>query len=202
MKKFLKSTIYICLILFLFETTVFSADNEPISLRVANLSQDVSFLNKEIGRLRMDVELMARENAQLRKALSDLNNMYDKINHDQNTTNLKMDQLSLHAQKSQKDAMNQFSKQMTDFFKKTQDAIDQLAKTMNSNASNSEKAINFSDDYPKQGVSYTVKQGDTLSVIASKNNSTIKDIQNANRISDPRDLRAGQTVFIPQKTAN
>lgn len=202
MKKLLKSIIYICLILFLCETIAFSASTESFPLRVANLSQDVASLNKEIGCLRMDVESMARENAQLRKSLSELSNLYEKTVYDLNAANLKMDQISLQTQKSQKEAMNQFSKQMGDFFKRTQEAIDQLAKAMNNKALKDEKLVDFSEDYPKQGVSYTVQQGDTLSVIAIKHNSTIKDIQNANRISDPRELRAGQMVFIPQKTAN
>ena len=57
---------------------------------------------------------------------------------------------------------------------------------------------NFSDDYPKTGVSYTVQPGDTLSAIARIHGSSIKHIQNANKIVIPsRDLQVGQTIFIP-----
>ena len=55
----------------------------------------------------------------------------------------------------------------------------------------------FSDDFPKEGVSYTVQRGDTLSSIASRFGVPVKDITNANRIADPTRLQAGQTLFVP-----
>ena len=59
---------------------------------------------------------------------------------------------------------------------------------------------NFSDDYPKTGVTYTVQSGDSISRIARKMNSRIKWIQDANKIADPtRGLRVGDEIFVPQK---
>jgi len=59
--------------------------------------------------------------------------------------------------------------------------------------------VEFSEDYPENGVLYTVKRGDTLSGIARRLDSTVKDIQNANKIVDPaRDLRVGDVIFVPQ----
>ena len=56
----------------------------------------------------------------------------------------------------------------------------------------------FSDDYPKTGLSYEVQSGDTLSQIALKFGSSVQYIQNANQIKNPtRDLRVGDTIFIP-----
>jgi LysM repeat protein len=47
-------------------------------------------------------------------------------------------------------------------------------------------------------VTYTVQSGDTLTKIAREHGSSIKDIQNANKIANPaRDLRVGQSIFIP-----
>jgi LysM repeat protein len=58
----------------------------------------------------------------------------------------------------------------------------------------------FSEEYPKTGVSYEVRSGDTLSGIARAQGSKIKWIQNANKIANPaRDLQVGQTIFIPLK---
>jgi LysM repeat protein len=58
--------------------------------------------------------------------------------------------------------------------------------------------VHFSEDYPKTGVTYTVRSGDTLSAIARAHGSTVKHIQNANKIVNPsRDLQVGQTIFIP-----
>ena len=55
-----------------------------------------------------------------------------------------------------------------------------------------------SEDFPKEGINYTVQNGDSLAVIAKKNNAKQQDIINANKISDPSKIRAGQTLFIPQ----
>ena len=44
---------------------------------------------------------------------------------------------------------------------------------------------------------YTVKPGDTLSGIAARFNTTVKAIQAANNIADPRVIRSGQVLVIP-----
>jgi LysM repeat protein len=56
----------------------------------------------------------------------------------------------------------------------------------------------FSDDFPKEGVNYTVVAGDTLSGIAKKTGGKLADIRNANKIVDDTKIRVGQTLFIPQ----
>jgi LysM repeat protein len=56
---------------------------------------------------------------------------------------------------------------------------------------------NFSDDFPKEGVSYTVQKGDTLAVIAKKTGAKQQDIINANKLADPSKINLGQTLFIP-----
>ena len=67
-------------------------------------------------------------------------------------------------------------------------------------AESASQPLEFSDDYPKTGLSYEVQPGDTLSQIALKFGSTVRFIQDANQIKDPaRDLRIGDTIFIPLK---
>ena len=56
----------------------------------------------------------------------------------------------------------------------------------------------FGEDYPKEGIRYTVQKGETLAQIAKKNSAKMQDIINANKISDPARIRVGQTLFIPQ----
>lgn len=46
---------------------------------------------------------------------------------------------------------------------------------------------------------YVIKQGDTLIPIARKFGVSLKEIQEANGISDPRRLRVGQEIIIPAK---
>jgi LysM repeat protein len=79
----------------------------------------------------------------------------------------------------------------------TQAAINALAKGAVLRPAVSTPA--FADDYPKEGATYTVQRGDTLSSIAHKTNARIQDIVNANKIADPTRLQAGQTLFIPQQ---
>ena len=56
----------------------------------------------------------------------------------------------------------------------------------------------FSDVYPKTGISYEVQSGDTLSQIALKYGSRVSYIQNANLIANPsKDLQVGDIIFIP-----
>jgi regulator of replication initiation timing len=54
-----------------------------------------------------------------------------------------------------------------------------------------------SGDYPRDGLVYTVQMGDTLSKIASMHGSTVRYIQDANRISNPNTVQVGQKLFIP-----
>ncbi|HET7536431.1 MAG TPA: LysM domain-containing protein, partial [Candidatus Didemnitutus sp.] len=78
--------------------------------------------------------------------------------------------------------------------KQTQAAIDAVAK----NQATRPVVQNFSDDFPKEGVDYTVQAGDSIDLIAKKTNSKAKDIINANKLSDPSKIQAGQKLFIPQ----
>ena len=48
---------------------------------------------------------------------------------------------------------------------------------------------------------YDVRPGDTLGSIASAYNTTVGELTEANRITDPKQLRAGQTLIIPAPTA-
>jgi len=52
-------------------------------------------------------------------------------------------------------------------------------------------------DFPKQGVTYTVRAGDTLALIAKRTGAKLADIVAANRIANPSLIQAGQTLFIP-----
>jgi len=102
-------------------------------------------------------------------------------------------QASLAEQKSE--TLNQVSAQMAKLGKQTQAAVDAVAKNQ---ATRPTIQTNFTEEFPKEGINYTVQTGDTLAVIARKNNARMQDIINANKISDPTKIRVGQTLFIPQ----
>jgi LysM repeat protein len=96
------------------------------------------------------------------------------------------------------ETLQQVAGQMERLAKQTNAAIDSLAKGMATRP-----AVNnvFTEDYPKEGVSYTVQKGDTLSSIAAKNGARMQDIVNANKITDPTRIQVGQTLFIPTPAA-
>jgi LysM repeat protein len=159
---------------------------------LASLRQEVNLLQQKLGELTMSVEQVNRDNSalqakanqtyvtleQLNKAIADINRTMQAGLVDQ-----KRDVLQLVGDKIEKLA------------KQTQAAIDAVARN---EATRPAIQTTFSDAYPKEGISYTVQPGDVLAVVAKKNNAKVQDIINANKISDPSKIRAGQTLFIPQ----
>jgi LysM repeat protein len=98
---------------------------------------------------------------------------------------------------SDRDLALQLTQQMERLAKQTQAALDTLAKSAATRAPT--VSTSFTEDYPRQGVTYTVQSGDTLAGIAQRFNSSVRDIQNANKIADPTRLQVGQVLFIPQR---
>lgn len=159
---------------------------------LANLRQDILMLNQRVGELSMSVEQLTRENnslqskasanyvtvEQLNKAVADMNRVLQAALADQ-----------------RKDVLGQVATQLEKLGKQTNAALDALAKNQ---ATRPAVQTTFSEDFPKEGVNYTVQNGDTLAVIARKNNAKVADIVNANKISDPARIQVGQTLFIPQ----
>jgi LysM repeat protein len=56
------------------------------------------------------------------------------------------------------------------------------------------------DHCPQTGIMYEIKSGDSLTSIAQKLNSRTEYIRAANKISDPKQLKVGDKIFIPQET--
>lgn len=159
---------------------------------LAALRQDVMLLNQRVGELSMTVEQLNRENEalklnarqsfvtveQLNRAVSDMNRTLQGALGDQ-----------------RREILNQVAAQMEKLGKQTNAALDSVAKNQ---ATRPVVQTSFSDDFPKEGVNYTVQAGDTLAVIARNNNAKVADIINANKLSDASKIRVGQTLFIPQ----
>lgn len=177
-----------------------TAQSDSLRVNVANLSQDLSQLSQQVKTLRLEFEQMQRENQQLRKQLveaqsnreaeaeiSSLNSAIESVRRDYRSADA--------AQKEK--ILAEMTRQMQTLAKETEAAIGAVAETVGSEPQVA-TPVHFSSDYPKTGVTYTVRSGDTLSKIAREHGSNIKHIQNANKIVNPaRDLQVGQTIFIP-----
>lgn len=164
------------------------------------MHQDLSFLTKEVAQLRLEIETLTRENLALKKQLDHLHLSENELKSIQAKHTTEISGLTNSLDSYKKVMLTQVSEEMEQFSKQTQKAIDYLSQSLPTKSPPpTTESFKFTDDYSKVGIAYTVKSGDTLSLIALKNSSTVRDIQNANRIAEPRELKAGQVIFIPTK---
>ena len=183
---------------FLFVSPVAAQDN--LRVAVANLSQDVNLLGQSLKTVRLEIEELRRENARLRSQVSTASSKSDTNAQISNLSvaieTLRREYGSADAQLRQQ-ILVELNRQVSALAKETQSAINSIAKAAY-NQPKVETPVHFSDNFPKTGKTYVVRSGDTLSKIARDHGSTIKHIQNANKIVNPsKDLQVGETIFIP-----
>ncbi len=167
------------------------AQNDPRA-ELAALRQDVVELRQRTGALELSIEQLNRDNSALQAKASQSYITLEQLNRAITDLNRSI-QSDLGDQK--REILAQVAAQLEKMGRQTNAALDALAKGQ---ATRPPVQTTFSEDFPKEGVNYTVQSGDTLAVIARKNNAKMQDIINANKISDPSRLRVGQTLFIPQ----
>lgn len=167
---------------------------DPRAIELANLREDVRLLQQSVAELRASVDQLQRDNAALsnqaesgRAAYATLAQLNDALAQLRQSTDS-----ALAEQK--RDVLRTVAQQISKLAKETNAAVAAVAK---GSASRATITTNFSDDFPKDGITHTVQAGETLSTIARKYGVSMKHIQNANRIADPRTLRVGQSLFIP-----
>ncbi len=170
-----------------------AAAQTDLRVSVADIKQDLATLIQQVKTLRLEVEQLRAENARLSSAQSADNTRSELLAAMENLRSAYR-----QADEAQKQAiLAEVNRQMQAFSQDTQAAIEALAGAMASQPS-TPPPVHFSEDYPKTGKPYVVRSGDTLSKIAREHGSSIKHIQNANKIANPaRDLQGGQTIFIP-----
>jgi len=180
-------------VLIALSTTVVSAQTGSVNLgsQVAGLREDVRILVQRVGELSLRVEQLERENAALMQATEGLDRTYAtvaQLNEAVAELNTAMTSGDATTQAKAAEAIKGLATQ-------TNSAIDSLAKGMVARAAITTPT--FDEDYPSTGLSYTVQKGDTLSSIASRYKSTVRDIQNANQLPNAGQIKIGQTLFIP-----
>jgi LysM repeat protein len=169
-------------------TTIAHAQNPQID--IANLREDVRGLLQKVGDLTLRVEQLEQQNRDLQqKAGADAQNFVTLTQLNDAIADLNRTIKAGDATTAERVAVQ--IKKLSDA---TNAALDSLAKNM---ATRPVVPTTFADDYPKEGVSYTVQKGDTLAVIAKKTGAKQQDIINANKLADPSKIMVGQTLFIP-----
>lgn len=169
---------------------------------LANLSSDINMLKAKIAQLAMQVEQLNRDNNEIRLTLvkkTDKNNKFVmELDLSSALDEIKQELIEHDAQ--QKLAIiSEFTRSMEKLAAQTERALKALAGVIEAQPT-SVPTIEFSNDYSREGVAYTVQSGDTLSNIAKLHGSTVRDIQNANHIAVPEKLQVGETLFIPKSS--
>lgn len=175
-------------------TGMVQAQNTSVRSQVADLSQKFTELEQKYNLLKLEVENLTAENNRLKQEIalsksSTSNEEIEKI-------------VSARLEEYRKATELYVRQQQEKFLTLLSSKIDNVAQANTGTIAQPTTATTttstgFSVDFPKKGQTYTVKSGDTLSRIAKKFGSTVKDIQNANNLADPNNVRIGQELFIP-----
>jgi LysM repeat protein/FtsZ-binding cell division protein ZapB len=169
-----------------------AAQNPQIEL--ANLREDVRGLAQRVAELALRVEQLERENAELRRRNATGDKSLATLAHVKEAMADLNRELRQAIATSKTETLTQVATQMEKLAKQTNAALDALTRAP---APRSGGTGAFSDDFPREGISYTVQKGDTLAVIARKTGAKQQDIVNANKLTDPSRITVGQTLFIP-----
>lgn len=188
-----------------FSTSAFS--QQDLRIRVTNLEQDVNAMNRLLKSIKIDFEQIDRQQKTLNDNMKVLQSALQDMQSKQSTKEIELEsqiQDVLHSYQAEdtrnrQEILKDVYARIETLAKQTQSSIDVLARSINASSAASSPSTTFSDDFPQTGISYVVKSGDSLSKIAKANNSQVKWIQDANRISDPRSLQVGKTIFVPQQ---
>jgi len=171
-----------------------AAQLPPSSMDIANLREDVRGLTQRVGELSLRLEQVERDNNELRGRAGSTEKTYVTLTQLNDALADLNRSLKAGIATSKTETLQQIAAQIEKLGKQTNAAIDSLAKGM---ATRTPVQTAFSDDYAKDGISYTVQKGDTLAVIAKKTGAKTKDIINANKIPDASRIQVGETLFIP-----
>ena len=169
------------------------AQSSP-QFEIANLREDVRGLTQRVGELSLRLEQLERENAELRQRSNSAVRSYATVAQLSEAVADMARDVRAAVAASQSETLQQVSAQLEKLGRQTNIALDSLAKAQ---ATRPTVQTSFSDNYPKEGISYTVQKGDSLAAIAKKTGAKQQDIVNANKLPDPSRIVIGQTLFIP-----
>ena len=163
-------------------------------IEFANLREDVRGLTQRVAELTLKLEQLERENSELRQRASTADRSYATMAQVNEAVGEVRASIRSAVGAAKSETLQQVAAQMEKLGKQTNAALADLAKNQ---ATRTVVQTNFTEEYSKEGVSYTVQKGDSLAVIAKKTGAKQQDIINANKLSDPSRITVGQTLFIP-----
>lgn len=197
------SRLFVCFLFWMLATSLSGAQDLDTRSTVANLSQDIALLDRELRSLKLEVQLLSEQKARSGGELN-VQSLSSKLKRLE--TEVRALRVALSEQEATVKAavLLEVSKAMEDYFAEIKGVLTDSTSGQSSakQAVRSEQAsgvkTDFSENFPKSGISYEVQSGDTLSQIALKFGSKVAYIQDANQIVNPaRDLRVGDVIFIP-----
>ncbi len=168
------------------------------NVAVADLQQDMAILKREVGKLRLEVEQLSRENSELKERLSEARRGEASSDALRAQVSSVRSEVSAQNEVLKREIIERVKKDIEALAEQTNAAIGKLAKAIGERPQ-APMPKTFGTDFPQTGFTYVVKSGDTVGKIARANNSKIKWILDANKISDPSKLQVGDSIFIPQK---
>ncbi len=162
---------------------------QSTQVELANLREDLRGMVQRVGELSLRVEQLERQNSELREKLNAGTPAYATLEQ----LNDAVTELRRAIDAGDAATAERAAAQIKRLGDATNAAIDSLAKGLATRPT----VTTFTENYAKEGVSYTVQKGDTLALIAKKTGAKSQDIINANKIVDPSRIQVGQTLFIP-----
>ena len=203
MKKLLNTTVarntslstflFALLISALISTSVQAQSTTATRKQLADLAQRFTELERKYNLLQLEVQNLSAENNKLKKDIAVLQSEKSAKPVDQ-VVDAKLDR---HRKDTETYVKEQYQKVLEMLSSKIENVSTAKVVTTTPATQTTSQKIEFSGNFPKNGVIYTVKSGDNLSKIAKKFGSSVKYIQNANKISNPNNVRIGQELFIP-----
>jgi LysM repeat protein len=181
-----------------------SAFAQAPSSELTNLREDLRLLNQRVGELTLRVEQLEHENSSLKSKADEGTQAYATVTQLNDAVADLNRGFKAAIQSNKAETLQHVAAQMEKLANQTNAAIDSLSRAQASSrvqtpatSGVSSASSGFSENYPKEGVSYTVVKGDTLAKIAQKTGGKRDDIINANKILDPSRIQVGQVLFIP-----
>ena len=162
------------------------------AIDVANLKADIAELAGQVNQLTILVEQLRHDNAELKakpainaETFATVGQLKDSV-----------DKLTLLVQSTDKASRDQVAAQLKKLAEQTNAALDALGKGQ---PKSPPVQASFPDFSGKEGISYTVVPGDTISGIAHKTGAKGQDIMDANKLTPAAaaKIQAGQKLFIP-----